>query len=247
MCVFLDPAKRSSVTIEAYNRQRQYLAGSGTFDRGLLAWEVAALLAPPFPQSGHLLLGGAGGGRELEELCQMDYAVTAFEPASALAEGARAVATRHPTAVVIQASYEDLVHHAQGILTPFSGLLDRRIDGVVLGLGSFTHVVEAHDRVALFRAIRAIASTAPVLFSYNLRTPCPTEGRRTRRVRTVLAAIGVHTEKIPDGLAFTSEYGFRYALTVDEIAQLATSCGYRVASTSARGFPHALLVPDGPN
>src|SRR5438270_449763 len=98
VCLLLDPARRDAVTVWAYERQPHYLPSGRWIDDGLYSWERAIVTAPPFPGSGCLLLGGAGGGRELGELCALGYSVTAFEPTDALVEGARAVAVNHPNA-----------------------------------------------------------------------------------------------------------------------------------------------------
>src|SRR5262245_833316 len=80
------PRLREEVNRLIYARRRTFAPGGSAFERGLFDWERAATGAPPFPASGRILLGGAGGGRELAELCRIGYDVVAFEPAPALAE-----------------------------------------------------------------------------------------------------------------------------------------------------------------
>jgi hypothetical protein len=243
---FVYAADRDAVTTAAYNRQTQYLPGSAVHRRGLFSWEEAAVGTPPFPPDGHVLLGGAGGGRELAALCERGYAVTAFEPAPALVQGAREVARRFPAATMVQASYKDLARHVAGVRTPFGELLDQGFDAVILGYGSLSNVVEADDRLALLRAVRSIAPSAPVLASYNLQFGAVRDGipgRLIQFVRLVLAKAGVPMPDLVPGLGFSSYYGFRYVFEEGEIERLAAAAGYRVHRIKAQEQPHAVLTP----
>ena len=247
VCLLVAPSDRAKVTAFAYRAQGQYLPGSRFHEEGLRAWELAAIGTPPFPQSGHILLGAAGGGRELRALCELGYSVTAFEPVTELLAGARSVCDKYPTARVVQGSYADLVEHSRGGNGPFDGVLDRPVDGVVLGLASITHVVEETDRLDLLRALRVLASEAPIFLSYNAfdqGTDTGGPGRRTRAVQAALARLGVRTPEFPRGLGYTPDFGFRYVFEAHEIAELAAAGGYRVHTSTLRDFPHAVLVPD---
>lgn len=53
-----------------YSGLPTYLPGSATFENGLYPWEREAI-SSSFPPSGRILLGAAGGGRELAELSKM--------------------------------------------------------------------------------------------------------------------------------------------------------------------------------
>jgi uncharacterized protein with GYD domain len=130
--------------------------------------------------------------------------------------------------------------------TALKPLLGRPFDGVILGQGSFTHVVEADDREALLRALARIAPAAPVLISYNARYDWPVKpdpGRRVRALRSVLGKVGIRTRDLPIGMGFSPEFGFKYVFEAEEIVELAAASGYRVERSTIHEFPHAVLVP----
>jgi len=54
-----------------YTRSKTYFPGGATFAEGLFDWERAAITSSFFPPSGRILLGAAGGGRELAGLCKI--------------------------------------------------------------------------------------------------------------------------------------------------------------------------------
>src|SRR5882724_468985 len=83
---FLPPSQRNSLTFDAYALSRPYVAGGEYFLEGLWAWETALLEDHRVPRSGRVLLGAAGGGRELRALLERGYEVYAFEPVAPLFE-----------------------------------------------------------------------------------------------------------------------------------------------------------------
>lgn len=95
LCAWFSPRQREAINGIAWSKQAAFLPGGYSFERGLAEWERVATSEPPFPQAGRILLGGAGGGRELAQLCRRGFDVVAFEP-SALCEGARQVAAPFP-------------------------------------------------------------------------------------------------------------------------------------------------------
>ncbi len=201
----------------------------------------------PFPSSGRILLGAAGGGREIAGLAARGYDVLAFEPNPVLVEGAVATARGAPNTHVVRASYADLVSAAtsgQGPLAnPIKGV---RFDGVILGWGSLTHVVQPDARVATLKAIRSIAPSAPVLASFYLRRPDPATPGRSERAKLLIRRVfkGLGAKRYPaQGLSYQRTGGFVYCFLKEEIVELAAACGYRVYLLTDREFPHALLVP----
>src|SRR4051812_42942522 len=61
----LSADEREAVNAAVFSAEDTYSPGGPTFAQGLFAWERAAVSGPPFPPAGRVLLGGAGGGREL--------------------------------------------------------------------------------------------------------------------------------------------------------------------------------------
>ena len=233
-------AERNAVTFAIYARANTYAPAGTTFTRGLLDWEAEAVRKPPFPQSGRILVGGAGGGREVAALAALGYEVVGFEPSALSQEGARASAN-WPRARMVQASYDDLVRAASGGAGPLADVAASRFDAVILGMGSLSHLLSIEERVALLRAIRAIAPAAPVLMSY-LPGPYRNIGGFRRRVRSSLRRLGLPGNPTPAD-HFQAADGFHRRTDDAEVDRIAAESGYRVHYRQTAPYGHALLVP----
>ena len=222
------------------------VAGARRIGHGTdIAWERDALAHPAFPRAGRVLLGGAGGGRELVALTAMGYTVDAFEPAATLF-GALAA---HPTAgLTLRASYADLMRaasHGEGPLAPLRG---RGYEGVVLGWASFTHLTTDGEAESTLRAVRVIAPQTTALVSYlgpddDGRANGRVEALRPR-VRAGLARLTGRAEPLA-GEGFAPGAGFYRRFAPTEFEDLARAAGYDVATHAAEPYPHALLTPRG--
>ena len=228
-----------------YSRLNTYSPGGASFREGLFEWELAALTSPHFPRSGRILLGAAGGGRELAELCQRGYEVVAFEPAPALAEAAGAVAAPYPASRVIAASFADVVQaveNGSGSLAPH--VCGKEFHAVILGWTSFSYVWR-EERVPLLQALRSLAPRAPVLLSYMVNAD-EFEGRLGKLrpgLRRLLRLTGARALAQP-GDGFHPWSGFFQMLTPAEVQAVARRAGYQVAYVKGSPAPHALLVPE---
>lgn len=238
-----DAPTRDAVNARVFSAEDTYAPGGPAFDRGLFAWERDALAHPAFPRAGRVLLGGAGGGRELVALAAMGYTVDAFEPAAALYAALRSQATG---GITLQGSYADLVRAASHGEGPLAALRDRGYDGVVLGWASFTHLTTGGEAEATLRAVRAIAPRATVLVSY---LGPDDDGRANGRVealrpwvRAGLARVTGRTESLA-GEGFAPGAGFYRRFAPAEFEALAQAAGYEVATHAAEPYPHALLRP----
>jgi hypothetical protein len=242
---WLRPELRERVTEHAYAKQTAYLPGGATYERGLFDWEDEALSKPPFPKRGRVLLGAAGGGRELRVLCERGFEVVAFEPNDTLRAGAEAVARDHPKARVLPGSYRDLVAATTERTGPLAdALATGPFDAVVLGWGSVTHVLSRKEHVALLRAVRHAAPRAPVLISFFLRPSTTSRGKSDRLrdgLRLLFSTLGANTSE--EGLSYEMNGGFVYYFTEDEVQELAFEAGYEVSYLRAWPFPHAVLIP----
>lgn len=245
----IPPRHRNAITIDIYNQHPLYDRGhafgpGGMYDR-ILPWEQPLFSEPPFPRCGRILLGAAGAGRELNWLCQRGYVVSAFEP-SALVHSAREVASAYTGVQVEQGAYSDLVAAIDSTGGPLSRLVSGGpFDGIVLGWGSLSHVWDANERVALFRALRTHSPKAPVAFSFL----CASDDadRRAARwlcesVRSAYRIVGA-PGKPSDSLRFSANHGFGAHLTRDEIDDLSRVAGYSMAKFETVPYPHALFVP----
>jgi hypothetical protein len=235
------PEQRDSVTLQLYETQPTYYPGGARFRAGLFGWERQAITGGVFPARGHILVGGAGGGREVLALTELGYRVSAFEPAEALVNGAKAAVESNGRSRLVRGAYSDLVRAADGQPSPLGDAVKPPIDGVILGWTSFSHVLSAQDRLALLCALHKLAPNAPVLMSFFGRASNDI-GRTRALLRRLFARLGCrYRATLGDG--FMPWAGFYYALTPDELSSLADAAGYRILQSDFQSNSHALLVP----
>lgn len=240
------PQRREAINRIIWGRANSYLPGGNTFERGLFEWERLAIAKPPFPQAGRILLGGAGGGRELVQLCRRGFDVVAFEP-SGLCDGARQAVSSFPNSVVVQASYRDLVTAAQEHTGPLaSHVLNASFDAVLFGWQSFDYVLTELDRHELLCATRTLAPKAPLLLSSwmvrdaeNGRLDC-----LRPPIRRICELLGAPSARRP-GDVFWPCGGFLHLMSQGELEAAADGSGYRILDfrPSAVSYPHAMLMP----
>ncbi|MDO9021187.1 MAG: hypothetical protein Q8S73_18820 [Deltaproteobacteria bacterium] len=242
----LSAEQREAVNAAVFSAEDTYAPGGPTFEHGLFAWERAALATAPFPASGRVLLGGAGGGRELAGLSALGYEVTAFEPAPALAHALAAVASRHPGSRAVCASYADLARAARGGGGPLAAMLGAPFDAVVLGWASLSHLTDAAARTALLAALPAVAPGAPVLLSYLGPDDDGRANGRVERLRSPLRrglALALGRAAAAPGEGFQPGAGFYQRFSAGEIEALAAAAGYEAALHEREPYPHAILAP----
>jgi hypothetical protein len=249
MLAWVPPSLYQDLMQQGYARAGHYLPGGSTHENGLFPWERAVITSSSFPHEGRLLLGAVGGGRELPGLLDLGFHVTAFEPNDVLVAGAQHLASTLHGAQVHQGSYADLIraiHDGDGPLA--EALSGPPFDGIILGWGSLTHVIDEQERRELLTALRILAPTAPVLISFFLRSDKPNQGNSERLrhwLRPWLDRAGAPYRPEP-GVLVDPRFGFVYAFTEKEIYDLAFSCGYRVELLKPCDFSHALFVPIDP-
>ena len=190
---------------------------------GLYPWErrwyVRRLPAPP----ARILLGAAGSGREAVVLERFGYTVVALEPSKRAAAHCRSMLG--PDSTVLRASYGDLT--AAVLDDVDSGLaLTRhdRFDAVLLGWGSFGHVLRREDRFRLLRACHALCPAGPILLSVFVPPRAP--------------------PAVPEGhLDFLSWGGFLAHPSAEEIAAHGKSLGREPIASLDNSSPYFTLVP----
>ena len=227
-------ARRDDVTAWCYGR-RDPRSIDLAVDRGLAPWEVEAFEA--FPERSRLLVGGAGLGREVRALVERGHEVVAFEPSRTLVEAAGPALSN--AAMLVQGSYRDLVEGTAGRVGPLRSLAGgRRFGGVLLGWGSFTHVLEDDERIALLRACRALTDEGPIVVSFWLDWP-EERGRLRLALRRSLRAMGGHSA---DRLRFLPHAGFVRGTSLEDLKRLVDASELRIAHFSPTPYPHAVLA-----
>ncbi|HEU4566110.1 MAG TPA: class I SAM-dependent methyltransferase [Gemmatimonadaceae bacterium] len=240
------PERRAAIAKSLLSRQLTYVPGGTLYELGLFDWERELLARAEVPRGGRVLVGGAGGGRELRRLREMGYEVVGFEPVAALARRAAESLAGDPGARVLRGSYADLVRAAAGEGGPLAELRELPpADLVLIGWGSIAHVREEADRLALLRAARVLAPRAPVALGFDdYGPPDPPGSRRAAwraRLRRLLAALGAPS-RARDDERFLHWAGFLRGMTPEELARLAREAGYDLAWV-ASDPGRALLLP----
>ena len=246
---YLPPSARNEMTIQAYSSGGiGYAESRYNREKGLNSWEKELLQAPACPRSGRVVLMAAGGGREMMALHRGGYSVTAFEPSPALRSAAVELARELPGTSVHDASYADLVAHAEGRPSALDRLdrLELSADLVWLGWGSFTHLTDPDEQLAVLRSIRRTWPEAPVALSFFLRgpnfeNPQAPSVRLREGLRATLRKLGGGAS--PPGLCYHTHEGFSYSFEKSELEQLIERSGYRAEMFREDPFPNALLLP----
>ncbi|KPK16276.1 MAG: hypothetical protein AMJ62_06095 [Myxococcales bacterium SG8_38] len=187
---------------------------------GLYAWETQwfARRLPSPPAS--ILIGAAGSGREAAALRKLGYQVHAFEPSTpAFRIGQRVLGSE----LIDQASYHDLV---EAVLLQKGTRLrlgrEARFDAVLLGWGSFGHVLRRADRLELLRACDRIAPEGPIL----------------------LSIFEPGTSSAANELCYTSWGGFLARPTAEELAEHAQALNRKLVVSLQSPTSYATFVPN---
>jgi hypothetical protein len=212
--------------------------------RTLHDWE-AALFARELPAPpASVLVTAAGSGREARVLVERGYKVEALEPVPAMAASCASVPG---VGAVWTADHDDLVAAVETRTGPAAALADRRFDAVIVGWGSFTHILTRERQRRLLAACDRLAPSGPVLISFFTRGEGL--GRRPRAFeagarlgRRLAARRGVAPKD--QWIGFAWHLGFTYPYTAEEIEGLAAGVG-RTADVAMTPYGHAALRPTG--
>lgn len=213
----------------AYGGTPRYRPESGAFREYLFPFEeqVVAQFFPAPPA--HVLLGGAGGGREAFALAERGYRVTAFEPAQDLVDQVARGSGGLPIEVH-RGAYEDLAH-----LFPD----DRRFDAAIFGWGSFSHLRSEQARLEALRQYARLTS-GPILVSFLAVKAGPSE--RLARFRRLLPR---RADRDPQDV-FAMTIGLYHPVDEDEVKSLAERAGTHILhlnfDTRETSWPHAVLT-----
>jgi hypothetical protein len=239
----LSPRTLGKLTFDMYG---DHPASAWHSDNELNRWEDAwissDLPAPP----AHVLVGGAGKGREVRVLQERGYRVTAFEPVPDFVRQAPAL----KDVTFLCGSYEDLAEPDSAAAGRFCHAIETNApyDAVLLGWGSFSHVPTAGLRAALLKKLRKLCPSGPVLVSFFMDPDHATRDRRRAwklgyQVGRTVARKNVSS--LDPGDFFAPGQGLSHVFTEQEFEELATSAGYRVLLRPRQewDYPHATLRP----
>jgi hypothetical protein len=120
-------------------------------------------------------------------------------------------------------------------------------DAVIVGWGSYTHIMGAERRVEFLRSLRAVCPRGPVLLSFFVQTG--NEAERPRRWRSTLRRLlGTTDAMVEAGDWLHRGAGGVHYFTETAFATEATRAGYRVRRWQEHDFAaaHAILIPERP-
>ena len=209
----------------AYGRTPEYRADRPKFRRELFRWEeeVVERWFPTPPA--RVLVGGAGGGRELLKLAELGYAVVGFEPSAELAHTlAQDAAAAHIE--IYLGRYETLPAVKRLDDSSPVDLSDRpSFDAGIFGWYSYAHLRTEPQRVAAVRQMAALCH-GPIVISFH-----PAKAQNRRDVFSVVVGVYHMTDEA-------------------EIRQTAEAAGVEVLEVSMDDrdgrWPFALLRRRGP-
>lgn len=209
----------------------------------LYAWEApwfdAHLPDPP----GRVLLGACGAGREILALQGRGHDVTAFEPAPGLA----ALARERSTSEVVECTYEELADAVLDEVDNAASELARGTwDAVLLGWGSFGHVLDRSERGRCLEALDRLCPRGPLLGSYPPVQRRSTEGRAGRVGRKLgkLLASATGAEAAHENTALLPWAGYLAAIEREELEAHGRQLNRGLDLVDGhRDYPHFVLTP----
>jgi SAM-dependent methyltransferase len=213
----LDGPALQAATARYYATPGRY-TGAYHNEAGFLGWE-GALIERHFGACRTVLVGAAGGGREVVALSRRGVAVDAFDCSPTLVAAAQRVLAAQGLSASIRLAPPDGVPDGLGTY-----------DGVILGWGAYSHVVGRPARVELLRALAArLRPGGPLLFSFQTRPGAPAAQRSFQWIRATARAVrAIRRSDAPLELGDTLPAYFAHKFTQPEIEAEAAAAGLAV-------------------
>jgi hypothetical protein len=228
-----------------YGRSLKYTLGSVHNESGLFEFEQLAIerYFPAPPAS--ILVGACGGGRELFGLVELGYRIaSAYDPVAPFIEALRRDSR------LLDAKDRLYVGTHQALDSMGAGsnqhLGTSRVDAVLVGWGSFTHVLRAERRVAFLRSLRSLCPRGPVLLSFFVAHGTE-EGERPGRLRSRLRKLlGTDDSMFEAGDGVHGGTGGIHYFTETSFVAEAERAGYTVRHYQEHevSAAHAVLIPE---
>ena len=194
---------------------------------GLHDWEESAL-REYFTGCKSVLLGAAGGGREMVALWRRGMAVNGFECCGKLVERARELLSESGVEGRVITSRADEVPEGLGVY-----------DGVIVGWGAYMHIPGRSKRVAFLKQCREhLRPGSPILLSFFTR---PANSREFRWVRAIAGSVrGLRrcAEKVELGDKLMG--AFDHFFTREEIQSELEEGGFRQEFYAEAPYGHAV-------
>jgi 2-polyprenyl-3-methyl-5-hydroxy-6-metoxy-1,4-benzoquinol methylase len=152
-----DNEKLQNVT-NSYYEKRDFYRQSQYNNKGFFTWEEQSINAY-FAECRHILVGAAGGGREVIALARSNYEVTAFECVPELVKAAENL--------IKTGNLSARIYYAEPNRVP-DGL--GKFDGMILGWGAYMHIQGRANRIQFLKELHQhLKEDAPLLLSFAIR------------------------------------------------------------------------------
>lgn len=194
---------------------------------GLFPWEET-VISRFFGECHSVLLGAAGGGREIIALSRRGIQVDAFESCQELVEVSRHLLAVEGIGARVTISPPDRVPDGFG-----------RYGGLIIGWGGYTHILGREARVRFLAELRRhVRPGGPILLSFLTRKPESLQHRLIFAIARFIRVLRRSRETVEPGDALF--YAYLHFFTKDEIRQELEDSGYHLEYYSEDGYGHAV-------
>jgi hypothetical protein len=193
--------------------------------KGFFQWELAAIDAH-FADCKSMLVGSAGGGREVLALARRNVKVDAFECGPELAESCRALLASQGVEATVVTARPNEVPDSLGVY-----------DGAILGWGAYTHVVGRDRRIGFLKDMhRHLKPGSLLLVSFFRYKDAWFPGVTYQVARAIRTLRWARPHERGDSIGNT----FNHRFTEAQIREELRIAGFDVVLYSETGFGHAV-------
>lgn len=210
-----------------YDSVKQY-HDQGFNCSGLFAWEKN-VIEIYFNNCKRILVGGAGGGREVLALCKLGYEVDSFECHPELVTFANKLLKKEGFLAEVQLVSRDECLNS-----------NRRYNGLIVGWSAYMLIQGKERRISLLKNMRVkVSPQSPLLVSFFSRKPDERRFRVTAAVANVLRCI-LRRNYIELGDSLAPNYV--HCFTEAEISEELRQGGFELIFFKPGDYGHAVAV-----
>lgn len=210
----------------AYYNQSQY--GTKDFNKqGLWKWEEG-FVQEFLSDADSILIGAAGGGREVVSLAKRGVAVTAFDCVPQLIDAAQRLLLEEGLKAKLIVSSPDMVPP-----------LEQTFDGAIIGWGAYMHINGREKRVAFLSDIRdRVSYGAPLLISFFTRPETSSRFALIYRLAKVMRFL--RFSKNPLELGDTVHGTFDHYFTESEVCTELEAARFQMILYKSKPYGHTI-------
>jgi hypothetical protein len=210
-----------------YDSQKRYHE-QGYNRGGLFTWEHK-VIDTYFNQCKRILVGGAGGGREVLALCKLGYEVDGFECHPELAAFANKVLKKEGLLAKVQLVPRDECPNS-----------NKMYNGLIVGWGVYMHIQGKKKRITFLKNMRAkVFQQSPILVSFYYRNQNARYFRVTAAIANGLRWI---LGRSPVELGDSLDPNYAHNFTEAEISEELRQGGFEIISYKSEEYGHAVAV-----